>query len=173
MPMGIALWYNPKQEDAFAFSFITHDQWLRDPAKATQLGISLDTQKMIAKSLDADLIRMAAIMEGMVRVRDYYDRISVQFHVEEGLKELLAKIHKVLKKQSFAPDSILCIDNLRTGESAKLTLAELGERLAVDAPILVNQRGETGPMDLPNHPLVTKVLEEKLKALQSETSTGS
>jgi len=173
MPMGIALWYNPKQEDAFAFSFITHDQWLRDPAKATELGISSDTQKMISKSLDADLIRMAAIMEGMVRVRDYLDRISVQFHVEDGLNELLSKIHKVLKKQSFGPDSVLCIDNLRTGESAKLTLAELGKRLEENTPILVNERSESGPMDLPNHPLAVKVIEEKLKALQTETNTGT
>lgn len=173
MAMGVGLWYNPNTDRVFEIRFITHDQWLKNPANAYELGISSDTQRVIADSKDIDLIRLAATMEGMVRIRDYYRRISVQFYAERGLAELLSKIHCVLEKQPFDHSVPLKIDNLRTDESVQLSVQELGKRLHENTPILVKEVDASNEAGMPDHDLAGKVRELKVNAPQLPTTKGS
>jgi hypothetical protein len=157
MAMGIGLWYNPNTNRVFKLDFITHDQWLKNPANADELGISSGMQRVIADSMDIDLIRLAATMEGMVRIRDYYRRISLQFYAERGLTALLRKIHCVLEKQPFDHSVPLEIDNLRTDESIQLSVKELGKRLDENSPILIREVDKGNPAGMPDHYLAGKI----------------
>lgn len=172
MAMGIGLWYNPNTDRVFELRFITHDQWLKNPANAEELGIRSGTQRLIGDSQDIDLIRLAATMEGMVRIRDYYRRISVQFYADRGLTALLCKIYHVLEQQPFDHSVPLDIDNLRTHESIQLTVRELGKRLHQNMPILVKEVDVSNPAGIPDHKLAGKVREHTVNDSPSSASTG-
>lgn len=163
MPMGVALWINPKTDKEFAFS-TTHDQWLKNPENAEALGLSSATKKLIEGSNDEDEIRMAAIMDGMVRVRDYLNHISVQFRARRGLRDLLFKIHQVLK-QRFNQHSHVIVHNLATGESTELSISDWGRRLSNDEPILFREHDEGFVGNVPDDPVIVQLIESKLRSL--------
>lgn len=161
MPMGVALWINPKTDKEFAFS-TTHDQWLKNPDNADALGLSEATAKLIASSNDEDEIRMAAIMDGMVRVRDYLNHISVQFRARRGLRDLLFKIHQVLKRR-FNQHAHVIVHNMATGESTELSIADWGNRLSNDDPILFREHDEQHVNNVPDDPMIVRIIETKLR----------
>lgn len=171
MPMGVALWYNPRTDQAFSFS-TTHDQWLKNPENAEQLGISSATREVIANTNDEDEIRMAAIMDGMVRIRDYLNKISVQFKARRGLRDLLFKIHQVLKSR-FNEYSYVSVHNLATGEATELSISDWGARLRDDAPILFREHDESYRGDVPNDPAIVRIIEEKLRLISSRGANNA
>ncbi|MFN9984820.1 MAG: hypothetical protein ACK52S_04645 [Pirellula sp.] len=169
MVTGIGLWYNPQSDTVFPLGYFTHDEWLKSEERAEALGISFEMQQVILSETDIDVIRLAATMEGMVRIRDHRRRISVQFYVDGGLMELLHKILKVLENQDFDVTAPLDIDNLRTGESKSVSIVQLRQSLASNAPILLKEVGKTAPNELRDHPHAEKI---RLAKIQS-ASTGS
>ena len=171
--MGIGLWYNPRTDKVFNFgAFDTHDNWLKNPANAKELGLRPETLQLIA-GLDlsdpdsADLIRAAAVNDGIVRIRDYRNKVSVQLKARRGLRDLLFNVHKVLVR-FFEPYSTVTIHNMATGEDTTLTIADMGQRLRDDSPILFREfvEGEVG--DIPNDPIILKIVEDRLDKIRAK-----
>lgn len=172
MPMGIGLWYNPRTDKVFNVgTFGTHDDWLKKEENAVALGLRPETIKLISGlSSDpdsVDLIRTAAVQDGMVRIRDYNNRISVQFQARRGVRDLLFKLHKLLANY-FGPYSYVTINNMTTGESTGLSIQDMGQRLSDDTPILFREGSDDFVMDIPSGPVIGRIIEEKLNSLRAK-----
>jgi len=171
MGMGLGLWYNPQADKDYDLQHITHDQWLRDRRNAQELGISSETQWFIANTRNIDLIRLAATMEGMVRIRDHFKYISVQIYVERGIVELLNRICLVLERRNFSKSDPLIIDNLRTNESIEITLALLRMHLTSNLPVLLKEISESDPTSVRDHHLAEIVRQGRKTATKSSAVT--
>jgi hypothetical protein len=117
MPMGDGIWYNPRSGAVFNFgAHNTHDVWLRSADNRIKLGLRPATIEYIeslprnAESVDE--IRLAAVRDGMVRIRDFGNSVTVQFNARRGLRDLLFKINELLNRfynltaRSFLPQCI-------------------------------------------------------------------
>jgi len=171
MPKGIGFWYNPRTDRLFEIGTISHDDWLRAPANAEQLGVSSETQRSVAGSRNIDLIRLAATMEGMVRIRDCHTLISVQFYAERVEVELLSKIIRVLKSQKLDNTVPLEIGNLRTGETLTLSIDELGRKVEQNEVPFQKHVSLSEPSNIPDHGLAPQVRELR-KQVQEASSGG-
>jgi hypothetical protein len=86
------------------------------------------SQKLVNNSgRDVDEIRLAGIRVGLVRIRSYHDRISVQFAAPEThTSEFLRSVFSLLDSIESYKDTPIDIDNLETMESQRISLRELG-----------------------------------------------
>ncbi len=173
MPMGVGIWYNPRTDQTFNFgAHDTHDAWLQRGDNAADLGLHPDTIEFIkslsAKDPDtADLIRTAAVNAGMVRVRDYTNRVSVQFRARRGLRDLIFNIHQMLKR-SFGPYDPVVLNNMATGETVELTVSDMGSRLRDDTPILFREQDESIIGDIPNDPVWSQLVEQRIERIRAQ-----
>lgn len=177
MPMGIGIWYNPRTDKVFNFGeFNTHDVWLRSSDNRVKLGLRPATIEYIeslpnnAESVNE--IRLAAIRDGMVRVRDFGNSISVQFQARRGLRDLLFKIKEILNR-FFHPNSMVRIHNLSTNESTELTLLDMGQRLSNDTPILFRESAVGEVLDVPFDPALNMLIDNRIKKIESEQQMRS
>jgi len=164
MPPGPGYWYNPQTDRLFKIGMITHDDWLRDPANAEQLGVSSETHRAVARSRNIDLIRLAATMEGMIRIRDNHTFISVQFYAERVDAGILDKIYQVLTSQNLDEAARLEIGNLRTGESFTLSIGELRTKTLGNQVLFAKEVSLSEPSNIPDHPLAAQVKKRKMQA---------
>ena len=73
-----------------------------------------------------DLIRVAAVRFGLVRIREHRRYISVQFMAEaERVEAVLVAVAKALTGLRIHEDTFLVVDNLLLGESRSITLGGL------------------------------------------------
>lgn len=127
MTTASAWWFNPHRNECFLV-IGTHDDWLKCKPNAEMLGVSPRMQEFIASTNDIDEIRLAALMEGMVRIRDYHHRVSVQFMAEQGTRELLSKLYRCLNDK-LRKTSWMVLQNVLNQETHEISLSELGSRL--------------------------------------------
>lgn len=177
MPMGIGIWYNPRTDKVFNFgAYDTHDVWLRSADNRVALGLRPATIEYIeslpTNAQSVDEIRLAAIRDGIVRIRDFGNRISVQFQARRGLRDLLFKIKEVLNR-FFQPSSMVTIHNLATGEQTELTLIDLAQRLSNDAPILFRESAEGEVLDVPFDPALNMFIDNKIKQIELDQESRS
>jgi len=142
MPLGIGIWYNPHTNKPFVIN-ATHEQWLLSAQNAADLGLSQSARELLkTKSLkkadDIDEIRMIAIVDGMVRIRESGYQISVQFKARRRLRDLLFGIYEVLKDKCNSYSQVT-LHNMATGEVAQLSLPDMKTRLEDDEPILFKE----------------------------------
>jgi len=137
--MGFGYWLDPVKQQSW--SVWRHELWVLDQRNAQAAGIPqaiCDHLLTLNPSEGQDEIRLAAIEAGLVRIRDHGNYISVQFAAEPNrLREVLRSVHKFLAETTTDKYADIIIDNFTTRESARLSLAELGKRLAEDTPIFV------------------------------------
>lgn len=177
MPMGNGIWYNPRTDKVFNFgSFNTHDIWLRSADNRIELGLRPSTIEYIeslprtAESIDE--IRLAAISDGMVRIRDYGNVMSVQFKARRGMRDLLFKIKEVIGR-ICEPSCMVRIHNLATNESTELTFSDMVQRLRDDSPILFRESSDSAVTDVPFDPALNMLVESKIKKIESEQKMRS
>lgn len=171
MPMGVGIWFNPKTDEVFNFgSFDTHDRWLKKPDNAEKLGLRQETIKLLPTLTDADDIRYAAINDGMVRVRDYQNRISVQFKARRGIKDVLILTAKMLER-IFHPNDYISIHNLATGEAVELSLADMLNRLREDTPIMFREQTEAIEGDVLYDPVAQNLMISKLQEMKRKMAS--
>ncbi|HBJ33579.1 MAG TPA: hypothetical protein DDZ51_02225 [Planctomycetaceae bacterium] len=129
--MGDGYWLDPKTDQFWKVT--THDAWILNPDNARVVGISSSEHQrlmMLNPVRDVDEIRLAGIRAGLVRIRSYHDRISVQFAVSRPLvSEVLRSIFALLDNVESYKDTPIDIDNLETGDSERVSLRHLGTRL--------------------------------------------
>lgn len=177
MPMGIGIWYNPRTNQVFNFGeYNTHDVWLRSADNRVKLGLRPATIEYIESlpndATSVDEIRLAAIRDGIVRIRDFGNSVSVQFQARRGLRDLLFKIKEVLNR-FFQPNSMVRIHNLATGESVDLTLLDMAQRLRDDTPILFRESAVGEVLDVPFDPALNMLIDNRIKKIESEQQMRS
>lgn len=126
--MGDGYWLDPKTNQHWKVT--THDAWILNTENARMVGISAsehDRLTTLNPVRDVDEIRLAGIKVGLVRIRSYHDRISVQFAAPRShISEVLRSVFSLLDIIEAYKDTPIDIDNLETGESQRISLRELG-----------------------------------------------
>jgi hypothetical protein len=127
MTTSSAWWYNPKNDKCFLV-IGTHNDWLKFEPNAIALGVSQLMRQFIATTQDIDQIRLAAVMEGMVRVRDYHESVSIQYISRNGSHQLLSLVYHCFSTK-LRNASWLEIHNMLTDQCLKLALSDLGREI--------------------------------------------
>lgn len=126
--MGDGFWLDPKSGQHWKVT--THDAWILNVENARLVGISASEHERLTSLnpvRDVDEIRLAGIMAGLVRIRSYHNRISVQFAAPQPqVREALSATFSLLDGIETYKDTPIDIDNLETGESERISLRELG-----------------------------------------------
>lgn len=170
MPMGVGLWYNPKNEKVFNIANDgsgTHEVWIAKPQNAEEIGLSKIAQQVIEKTTDVDEIRMAAIRDGLVRTREYKNYVSVTLSGRRGLRDLLYKIYNLIKSR-YSPYAYVKIHNIATGENVEIHMPDYKNRLSNDEPILFKEDTNQHVHDTPQDPRILKLINTKLAILEQE-----
>ena len=126
--MGDGYWLDPKTNQHWKVT--THDAWILNAENARMVGISAsehDRLTTLNPVRDVDEIRLAGIRVGLVRIRSYHDRISVQFAASEiHVNAVFRSVFSLLDSIEAYKDTPIDIDNLETMESQTISLRELG-----------------------------------------------
>ncbi|HBJ34210.1 MAG TPA: hypothetical protein DDZ51_05480 [Planctomycetaceae bacterium] len=135
--MGDGFWLDPKSGQHWKVT--THDAWILNGENALLVGISASEHERLTSLnpvRDVDEIRLAGIRVGLVRIRSYHNRISVQFAApRQHVSEALSSTFSLLDGIEAYKDTPIDIDNLETGESERISLRELG--LSLENPSLM------------------------------------
>jgi hypothetical protein len=140
--MGAGYWLNPDTGMCVQVA-TTHDEFVRDRTNAKSIGLSEDcyTQIMQYPATAVDEIRLLALHEGLVRMREHPRYLSVQFTAEPQRVRLnLESVVVALTERKIHLDTMLVVDNLLSHESASITLRELQGKVESDSAVM----GETG-----------------------------
>jgi len=140
--MGAGYWLNPETGMCVQVE-TTHDEFVRDRTNAENIGLSEDCyiQIMQHPTTAIDEIRVAALREGLVRMREHPRYLSVQFTVEpQRIALVLKAVVVALTEQEIHPDTMLKVDNLFFGESVSVTLRELQRHIESGEPVMGDAR---------------------------------
>jgi hypothetical protein len=136
--MGAGYWLNPDTGMCVQVT-TTHDEFVRDRTNAKSIGLSEHCyiQIMQYPATAVDEIRLAALREGLVRMREHPRYLSVQFTAEpQRVRLILESVLVALTERKIHPDTMLAIDNLLSGESASITLRELQTKIEGNEPVM-------------------------------------
>ena len=125
--MGAGYWLNPETGICVQVA-TTHDAWVREWANAKSIGLSAQCHAQIMQypATAVDEIRMAAVREGLVRLREHPRYLSVQFTaLPQRVAMALKAVVVALTELEIHPDTMLSVDNLLSGKSVSITLREL------------------------------------------------
>lgn len=171
MPMGVGLWYNPRNEKVFNIALDgsgVHEVWIKKPENAEAIGLSERAQATVQQLTDPDEIRIAAIRDGLVRTREYRNHVSVTISARRGLRDLLFKVYQLIKSR-YSPYAYVKISNLATGEDTEIHMPDFKRRLDNDEPILFREDTDQLVYDPPNDSRILRVIESKLRHLEDNT----
>lgn len=138
MPTGRGFWFDPHTNALY--EVVTHNDWLLDPEHQRRVGLPPEHVQVLA-SLDPvreiDEIRMVGLLAGLIRLRDYYRHVSVQFYaVPSAVPGLLSQTTAALPHVTTDRHPQLVVQNLRDDSIARLDLSQLLQELAADRPVL-------------------------------------
>ncbi len=135
MPRSFGFWFDPNTGQSH--SVTTHQDWLLDNSAA--LGLQ-DALAGLDRLQHEDQIRLIGVRFGLVRIRDYGPRMSVQFWAEaEKVGGILSAVRAFLPEIGAGPLKSVWINNLFNGAQLTMTAQEFiqaidhGGRLFVDA----------------------------------------
>jgi hypothetical protein len=138
MPTGPGFWLDPRTGALHRVT--THNDWLLVPENQKKAGLG-PTKVGVLNSLDPvreiDEIRMVGVRAGLIRIRDYLNRVSIQFcatgpEVGEVLQAVVATMPAV-SSDKFA---FLTIQNLRDDSTARIHLPDLVTKLRAGDTVL-------------------------------------
>ncbi len=139
--MGAGYWLNPDTGQCVRVA-TTHDEWVRDRGNAESIGLSKHAYANIMKhpATAVDEIRLLALHDGLVRIREHprYTSIQVAAHAHR-VTPILRAVLVTLKAAQVHTDTTLKIDNLLSNGSVTIGLGELGEKVARDQSIFHEQ----------------------------------
>ena len=133
MPSGPGFWLDPRTSQLHRVT--THNDWLLVPENQNKVGLS-SHQRQVLASFDPireiDEIRMVGVMHGLVRIRDYFSRLSVQFYsLKPKELEILHSVLQVIPKVTRDTNPYLTVQNLYGDSVAQLRCLELKTKLSV------------------------------------------
>ncbi len=136
--MGAGYWLNPHTGLCVQVP-TTHDEFVRDRTNAKSIGLSEGCYAQIMQypATAVDEIRLAALHEGLVRMREHPRYLSVQFATEpQRVKLILESVLVALTDRKIHLDTMLKVDNLLSGDSVSITLRELQGKMESGEPVM-------------------------------------
>lgn len=163
MPSGPGYWLDPRSGTLHEVT--THNDWLLVPENQAKVGLSA-REICVLNGLDPlhaiDEIRMVGVIAGLIRIRDYLNRISVQFFASENdTTDVLEAVATAIPGVTGTPFPFLTIQNLYNDSTAHIELESLKQKLREREPIL----------ESPPKPLTYNIaLREKMAHLLADTN---
>jgi len=121
----------------------THDDWLLDPENQQKVRLAegqVEALTSFDRVTEIDQIRMVGLLAGLVRIRDYRTRVSVQFLVPTAnVREVLDAVQKVLPRVTSDECPFLTIQNLYDDSVSHIYLPDLRQRLQDNEAVLEEQ----------------------------------
>jgi len=126
MAIGPGFWLQPETGEVWRVS--RHEYWPMDAANQRAAKFSPDVVQALSLlnvATDSDPIRIIGVQAGLVRVRDYDNRLSIQFHAPpERVPGVLRSIAVALPKLFTGVEHFLTLHNLRDDTAAEITTRE-------------------------------------------------
>ena len=152
--MGPGYWLDPDNGKAWPVS--RHEEWLSHPEnlKAVNLNqrwIDALAKLDVNKPEDTETMRMVGCQAGLIRVRDYNNRLSIQFYAPRSrVKDYLWAVMQALPKlMGRAHEHYLSINNLYDNASADIWSGDFKQKMKDDEPILRESKIEGHVNDIP------------------------
>jgi hypothetical protein len=129
MPKGPGYWLDPKTVHYFRVT--RHEDWVQNPFRGYEF--SPEIEKEIEATEGEDELRIIGVKAGLVRTRLHINgHLSIQFWADPArVDSLLHSVVRFCQETEVTQNQDLKIDNLKTGDTAILTLEELGIRLKI------------------------------------------
>lgn len=131
MQIGPGFWLNPATGEIWRVS--RHEYWLMDSANQRAAKFSQDVIDALGKldvASDADPIRLIGVKCGLVRVRDYGNRLSIQFFTPpEEVAVVLASVAAALPKLFSGAEHFLTLHNLHNDSRADVHSQDFLEKV--------------------------------------------
>ena len=131
MPTGPRFWLDPRS--GALHKVTTYNDWMIDTNNQKKIG-HRPTEVEVLDSLDPvkelDEIRMVGVMAGLVRFRDYCNRLAIQFHASPSeVNVVLRAVVKAIPGVTNDKFPFLTIQNLRDDAVASIHLSDLAAKL--------------------------------------------
>jgi len=120
MPRSFGFWLDPTTGQVHEVR--THQDWLLENASLVGLEdavVGFDPQQ------DQDAIRLIGVRAGLVRIRDYGARMSVQFWSEpDRVAAVLCAVRRFLPKAGVGPLKKIWVNNLANNDQVTVTIQQ-------------------------------------------------
>jgi len=138
MPTGPGFWLEPRS--GALHRVVTHDRWMLDPKNQAKVCLTPE-QVRVLESLDPvreiDEIRMIGVMSGLIRIRDYRNRVSVQFYSTSAeVGQMLQSVVEAMPNVTRDRFPFLTIQNLCDDSTIHIHLADLESMLRAGDSVL-------------------------------------
>lgn len=176
--MGPGFWLDPDTNKAYPVT--RHELWLADPENLRKCRIApqwVDALSKLNPETDAEKMKLIGVQSGMIRVRDYNNRLSVQFYaprsrVKDVLWSVCIALPDLIKRGS---EHYLTIHNLFDNSTADLWSRDFTQRMLDDQPVLREEHAEPGVTDIPSHlelqEAVARLIGESAESVAAKIST--
>ena len=138
MNAGRGYWLDAK--NGALYRVTTHNDWLlnlRNQEKVRLTPKQVEVLGFLDPVKEIDEIRMVGVMAGLVRLRDYRNRLSVQFYAPESeVNAVLQAIVREIPEVTDDNSPFLTIQNLWDDSVARLPFEELTKKLYAREAIL-------------------------------------
>ena len=138
MPSGPGFWLD--RRSGVLHEVATHNDWLLDPNNQKKVVLG-PTEVGVLNSLDPvkeiDEIRVIGCQAGLIRIRDYGNRVSVQFHAPPvEVEQLLQLVVDAMPEVTRDRFPFLTIQNLCDDATAHINLPDLEAKLRAGDSVL-------------------------------------
>jgi hypothetical protein len=132
-------WLNPDTEEVHLVG--RHQDWILEHAAELELN---EKVRGLDADRDEDLIRILGCQAGLVRLRNYRDRVSVQFWTNDPDRErkILQLVYAQVQKLGVGPYKPIWINNLADQCSVNLYGREFAARIDSGAEVLSRPAAE-------------------------------
>ena len=154
--MGKGYWLDPKTNQSWVVD--RHERWVLENPQLNRLPNDVHQHLLtLNPDQEMDQIRLAAISAGLVRIRDYDNKISVQFSAQRTkIRNFLWSIFEFLDSLVTWKDTPIVLGNFATRDEIQLSFRDFTTKLQNDETIM---REDYIPADIP----IDTELSEKLK----------
>ncbi|MBD3407236.1 MAG: hypothetical protein GF411_14040 [Candidatus Lokiarchaeota archaeon] len=138
--MGSGYWLNPRTGEYIEVN--KHEKWISNKKNARHIGLSkraYEEIKQLNPSEDIDEIRIIAIIDGLVRIRDYQSKVAIQFYAGRGqTRKVLWSVYEMMQNEPSLRNAWdLIIGNLKTKEDVSLPKDEFDKKMTSDEAIMM------------------------------------
>ena len=119
--MGKGYWLDPKTQQSWVVD--RHERWVLENPGLNRLPQSVHQHLLtLNPSQEMDQIRLASISAGLIRIRDYDSRISVQFSADRSkIRTYLWSIFEFLDPLVTYKDTPIVIGNFATRDEVQIS----------------------------------------------------
>ena len=156
MPQLKGVWLNPRNDKWFEVDKFgdRHELWIKDAKNQKKIGLGSAAKKKINAmnpKKDMDPIRITAMENGLVRMRDNQSHLIAQFSAPSNkVREILWSVALTVIRgvPSYKNTDTIRLHNLKYNDGIEIQFKDFYERLKSEQPILMKEEIDTKITDV-------------------------